>query len=205
LAEDSKIQDEIKALGIVLAALDGLSDDGRKFVVSAVSDRLKIGVSVVSASLAASPAAAAPPAAGATGPATGVVAAAGIGHTVADHPRVFLKDKKPSSDVQQVAALAYFLTHKRDTPAFKTADISTLNTEAAGGELSNPSYAVNNALQAGLLAKATGGKKQLSPLGEELVVALPDQEAVKAALAAHRSVRGRKKASRKAKKGKKAS
>ena len=43
-------------------------------------------------------------------------------------PKEFLRDKKPASDVERVACLAYYLTHHRDIPHFKTVDISALNT-----------------------------------------------------------------------------
>ena len=46
-------------------------------------------------------------------------------------PKEFLLEKKPSTDVERVACLAYYLTHYRSTPHFKTLDLSKLNTEAA--------------------------------------------------------------------------
>src|SRR5436309_11534705 len=46
-------------------------------------------------------------------------------------PKEFLRDKHPMTDVERVTCLAYYLAHYRDTPHFKTVDISTLNTEAA--------------------------------------------------------------------------
>ncbi len=52
-------------------------------------------------------------------------------------PKEFLRDKKPASDVERVACLAYYLTHHRDIPHFKTVDISALNTEAAQPKFSN--------------------------------------------------------------------
>ena len=47
-------------------------------------------------------------------------------------PKEFLFQKQPKTDVERVACLAYYLTHYRGTPHFKTVDISKLNTEAAG-------------------------------------------------------------------------
>ena len=70
-------------------------------------------------------------------------------------PKEFLRDKKPASDVERAACLAYYLTHHRDTPHFKTVDISALNTEAAQPKFSNASMAVDNATKAGLLVQAT--------------------------------------------------
>ena len=94
-------------------------------------------------------------------------------------PKEFLRDKKPMSDVERVACLAYYLTHHRDTPHFKTVDISALNTEAAQPKFSNASMAVDNATKAGLLVQAIKGAKQLSASGEHYVQLLPDREAAR--------------------------
>jgi hypothetical protein len=39
----------------------------------------------------------------------------------------FVMQKRPTTAVERVAVLAYYLTHYRDTPHFKTLDISKLN------------------------------------------------------------------------------
>lgn len=107
-------------------------------------------------------------------------------------PKDFLFRKQPQTDVDRVACLAYFLTHYRDTPHFKTVDISLLNTEAAQVKFSNAAYAVVNATNAGLLVSAGKGAKQLSAQGERYVEALPDRAAAKEILASIRSRRGRR-------------
>lgn len=94
-------------------------------------------------------------------------------------PKEFLRDKKPASDVERVACLAYYLTHHRDTPHFKTVDISALNTEAAQPKFSNASMAVDNATKAGLLVQASKGSKQLSASGEHYVQLLPNRDAAR--------------------------
>jgi len=94
-------------------------------------------------------------------------------------PKEFLFEKAPKTDIERVACLAYFLTHFRNTPYYKTIDITRLNTEAAQLKLSNPAQAVSNANTRGLLASAgKSGAKQISALGEQYVSALPDREAV---------------------------
>ena len=95
-------------------------------------------------------------------------------------PKVFLLEKRPNTDVERAACLAYYLARYRNKPHFKTTDISKLNTEAAQIKLSNASYTVNNAVSAGYLAIAAKGMKQLSAHGEQLVEALPDRDAAKA-------------------------
>ena len=98
-------------------------------------------------------------------------------------PKEFLQQKQPRTDVERIACLAYYLTHYRDQPHFKTLDISKLNTEAAQIKFSNPALSVNNAAITGYLAQATKGNKQLSAPGEMFVAALPDRDAAQAAMA----------------------
>jgi hypothetical protein len=98
-------------------------------------------------------------------------------------PKAFLIEKRPQSDVERIACLAYYLTHYRDEPTFKTLDLSKLNTEAAQIKLSNPTRAVDNAAGAHFLIPAGQGKKQLSAIGELYVQALPDRSAARDAIA----------------------
>lgn len=95
-------------------------------------------------------------------------------------PKEFLLQKKPNTNVERVACLAYYLAHYRGTQKFKTVEMNKLNTEAAQTKLSNPSYTVLNAIRAGYLAEAGRGMKQLSAQGEQYVEALPDRDAAKA-------------------------
>ena len=96
-------------------------------------------------------------------------------------PKEFLLEKRPNTNVERVACLAYYLTHYRDTPHFKNTDINILNTEAAQTKLSNPSHTVRDAVRSGYLAVATKDMKQLSAQGEKYVEALPDRGAAKEA------------------------
>lgn len=105
----------------------------------------------------------------------------------------FLYEKKPVTDIERIACLAYYLTHYRSMPHFKTLDLSTLNTEAAQIKFSNAATAVENATLAGLLVAAGGGKKQISAVGELYVEKLPDRDAAKDAIA---HVRPRRKSKR---------
>jgi hypothetical protein len=107
-------------------------------------------------------------------------------------PKEFLFQKQPRTDIERIACLAYYLTHYRDTRHFKTIDLSKLNTEAAQIKFSNTAFAVVNATNAGLLASAGKGSKQLSALGERYVDALPDRDAAKEILASMRFRRRRK-------------
>jgi len=98
-------------------------------------------------------------------------------------PKEFLLEKSPRTDVERVACLAYYLTHFRGIPHFKTTDLSMLNTEAAQVKFSNASTSAKNALAQGYLASATKGNRQISAAGELYVQALPDRDAARKALA----------------------
>lgn len=111
-------------------------------------------------------------------------------------PKNFILEKEPRTEPERVACLAYYLTHYRDTPHFKTLDVSTLNTEAAQQKFSNPTQAVKNAERRGLLAPVARGKKQLSAMGERFVEALPNVETAKEFLR-HKSRRRKRKTSSK--------
>lgn len=116
----------------------------------------------------------------------------------------FLRKKKPSSTVERIACLAYYLTHAKSAPEFMTKDLTKLNGEAHGERLSNPSMAADNASKAGVLAPAGKGKKRLTTHGEDIVDALPDRERVNEIHAERRqrrrrSPKGKKSSRRKAK------
>jgi hypothetical protein len=97
-------------------------------------------------------------------------------------PKDFLFEKQPRTDVERIACLAFYLTHFRSIPHFKSLDLAKLNTEAAQPKFSNVAYATANAASMGYLAPAIQGMKQLSAGGEQFVRALPDREAAKAAM-----------------------
>jgi len=158
----------------VLAAFRRLDSDGRERLLETVATALGIPLRRVLAS----------------GPALSEAAASGrFSQDLSLTPKEFLLQKKPRTDVERVACLGYYLAHYRDTPHFKTLDISKLNTEAAQVKFANAAKAVNNATQYGYLAPATKGNKQLSAAGELFVQALPDHEAAKTAMAAARPKR----------------
>ncbi len=101
----------------------------------------------------------------------------------------FLLEKGPRTDVERIACLAYYLTHYRSTPHFKTIDLSILNTEAAQPKFANAAYSANNAVKLGYLVASTKGQRQLSAIGERFVRALPDRDAAKEALTSLRKRR----------------
>lgn len=110
-------------------------------------------------------------------------------------PKQFLLEKAPQTDVERIACLAYYLTHYRNTPYFRTLELAKLNTEAAQPKFSNTAYAATNAANAGYLASATKTQRQISAAGEQFVIALPDRAAAKALMnhARRRSTSSRRK------------
>lgn len=108
----------------------------------------------------------------------------GLHDTTGEHPtpKAFIAHKKPLSEIERLTCLAYYLTNYRDMPAFKTRDLTKLNTEAAQSAFSNATAFARNADAAGYLAKAGGGSKQITTKGEAVVDALPDRAKVKVAL-----------------------
>lgn len=115
----------------------------------------------------------------------------------------FLKGKKPDNDVARATALAYYLTHARDKETFTTADLSKARTDAALPSF-NVSRGASNARGSGYLT--TTGKRgtlKITSVGESLVEAMPDKEAIKKATTQRgkprRKTTGRKRATKKKK------
>jgi hypothetical protein len=114
------------------------------------------------------------------------------------HARGFMTQKKPGDLQERVACLAYYLANFMNMPAFKTRDITKMNSDAGQPNLSNAAVFVKNSVRAQFLSSAGKGLRQITPRGEALVNALPNRETVAQALAEH-PLSGR----RKKRKGKK--
>lgn len=168
--------DDIAAFTKVVSAMSGLSPEGRLRLFRTLAtyfDLPQVGPSHLHPSHVVAPSA----------PAAKVPANPGFfseDRTIT--PKQFIFEKRPQTDIERVTCLAFYITHYRDTPHFKTLDLSKLNTEAAQIKLSNPNAAVDNATQAGLLAQSGQGQKQISAIGELYVQALPDRVAAKEAI-----------------------
>jgi hypothetical protein len=173
-------QREFDALSAVVRALQPLDREAKQRVLSAVTTFLGFDNTQVkpSASLQRAPSQEQP--------------IAGFSEDRTPSPKEFMLSKRAQTDVEKVACLGYYLAHYRDTPHFKTLDLSTLNTEAAQLKFSNAANAVDNAAKAGLLAPAVKGMKQLSALGELYVQALPDRAAARDAVAHQRKRKRRR-------------
>jgi hypothetical protein len=168
---DSNSNTEFNALQTIIRALEPIEDEGRRRIIQAAATFLQIEEPATASSSI-----------GGQRPTTPSYPAFSADHTMS--PKEFLLVKQPRTDVERIATLAYYLTHYRDTPHFKTLDLSKLNTEAAQPKFSNAANSANNAVKTGYLVPTTKGNRQLSAAGERFVDALPDREAARQAMSA---------------------
>lgn len=162
---------EFQALQAVISALQPLSPEARSRIVDATRTFLKLPSWKESAFAAAR-----------SIPSTAVDARPSFSADTTMSPKDFLLEKQPRTDVERIACLAYYLTHYRSTPHFKTLDLSKLNTESAQPKFANAANSTNNAVKMHYLVPSTKGQKQLSAAGERFVLALPDRDAAKTAM-----------------------
>lgn len=178
------LDQELAAVKTVYGALVSLDDKGRQFVLKTVADRLGSSLPAVeSREQREHYEQNQPPQRGFEAPADAPPAPA------KQTPKDFLRAKQPKSEVHRIACLAYYLTHSRNQPEFKTGDLSKLNSDAGQPRMSNASVTVANAQKGGFVTPVGRGLKQITTLGEDLVKALPNEEAVKIALQARRKPR----------------
>ncbi|RXH14739.1 hypothetical protein [Bradyrhizobium guangzhouense] len=178
--------DELSVLNRILNALQPLSNDKRRNVVRSLITLLGMDHRIAEPSHDSSK----------TSIQSGAAHRVPFSADLSISPKQFLLQKQPRTDVERVACLAFYLTHYRDSPHFKTLDLAKLNTEAAQPKFSNAAYAATNAAKMGYLAPAPKSQRQISAAGEQFVQALPDREAAKLAMS---NARPRKKAIRKRK------
>jgi hypothetical protein len=98
------------------------------------------------------------------------------------NPKEFLAQKNPQTDVERLTVLAYYLSKNRDSTSFRTADLEELNKEAAGRRFSNAPNTAKNAVKKNYLTGAGGRERQITHLGEQVVEAMPNRDAVQAVL-----------------------
>jgi len=183
-----KKNDATSALVTVIGALESLEDADRQWVLQSAASRFSIAIQQGAGS--------------GGGGGGGQLGAGGNTGGGTQTPikqldaKTFMKNKNPKSDTQRVACLAYYLNHAKDVQAFKAADIKSLNKDARGRDFNVP-RAIDNAARAtcGFLSPVGKGQKQLTAFGEDIVDALPSQEAV-------RELEATKKSGKRAGKGK---
>ncbi|MGH9879487.1 MAG: hypothetical protein ACRD5H_17795 [Nitrososphaerales archaeon] len=182
---------ETRAMDTTFTALVDLQPDEQERVLAWLAQRLKITAPTVGTGGAGAAGTGAGTGAGAEAGMASAVKIAGTPGTNA-HARSFMTQKKPGDQQERVACLAFYLTFHKDMSAFKTRDITQMNSDAGQANLSNAAMFLKNSVKVQYLSSAGKGMRQLTPRGEALVNALPDRAAVKQALADH-PLSGRKK------------
>src|SRR5690349_15916926 len=122
---------ELQALQSVIAALNPLDEETRRRILVSVATFLRVdspiqNVPQRSYSIREF--------------STGKTVQSPFSEDTSMSPKDFLLEKQPRTDVERIACLAYYLTHYRSTPHFKTIDLSVLNTEGAQPKFANTAY-----------------------------------------------------------------
>jgi hypothetical protein len=159
--------DDLEAVRSVAAALEKFSRDDQLRILRWAQERLGINAPIATAASLHTLASSTPETP------TPAVPAATTPGGVPDI-RSFITRKRPSSDVQLAAAIAYYHQFEGPQTARKTIIKSEDLKEAAraigqGGRFRKPAQTLVNAHQQGLLDRATGGGYTISNVGENLV------------------------------------
>lgn len=191
----AKKQDPTGALVAVVKALEPLADAEKHWVLQSAASRWSLNVQ----GQAAGSGGLLPGAAAGLGAAPGGAPADVQSAIAKKDARAFIRIKRPTTDVQRVACLGYFLVQTTGQPGFSSKDVGKAHTDSGGSSI-NMTRAIDNATrQAKYLSNRGPKEKQLTTLGEDVVVALPDQLVVKEAEAAAKG-RGKRRAKKKSKK-----
>ena len=166
--------DPTGALVIIMKALEPLEAPDRQWVLQSAAARWSLALQGQ-----ASPGDG-QAGAGSPGIATnGSLAASSQAALTKKDPRAFMRIKNPSTDTQRIACLAYFLVHTTGKLGFSSKEIREANTNSGGTSI-NLTRALDNATRkTKYLSKRGPREKQLTTLGEDIAVALPDQQAVR--------------------------
>jgi hypothetical protein len=178
------LDQELAAVKTVYGALAPLDDEGRRFVLKTVADRIGTPQSLSEIQERREGQGQPPPLQRGSEVRPSALPAPS-GQTLKE----FLREKSPTSEVHRIACLAYYLTHLRRQPQFKTKELTQLNIDAGQRLMSNPATTVANAEKSGFLTLLGHGRKQITALGEDVVKALPDRNAVKLVVSARRKPR----------------
>jgi hypothetical protein len=94
-------------------------------------------------------------------------------------PSAFLAEKRPETMAERVACLAYYYANYLTKKTFESDDIIQLNKQAGQEPFTRVKDAIYSCHKLGLISPAGKSSKQLTTLGEQYVLALPDREATK--------------------------
>ena len=167
----SKHIDPADALKSVIAAINDLEPQMREWVLQSAASMWQIRMNPAPP---LDPQGAASSSGLALGQANGDVASALSRKDV----RAFIRLKKPETDVERVACLGYFLAKTAGAPGFTAKDVKQAHIDSGGSAINLP-RALDNATRGAKYLSSRGPReKQLTTLGEDVVEALPNREAV---------------------------
>lgn len=165
--------DDLDAVKAIVTALDPFEQPDQERILRWV--REKLGLSVSSAAAQPPPAVPSPTPPPTTIPPTPEARSGNV--TIRD----FVASKRPSSDNQFAAVVAYYFrfeaseSERKDT--ISSDDLQDACRTAGRQRLANPSKTLHNALSMGLLDKSGRGSYRINSVGENLVaMTLPDGE-----------------------------
>ncbi len=189
----AKKSDPTAALVAVVKALETLEEADRRWVLQSAANRWGVAVGNLAGNQSG---VVTPNANGSWGAPPGASAGDVQSAIARKDARAFIRIKRPATDVQRVACLGYFIVQTSGNPGFSSKDVTKAHTDSGGSSL-NMTRALDNATRAAKYLSNRGPKeKQLTTLGEDVVVALPDQQAVKSVETSAKG-RGKRKKSRK--------
>ncbi|MEW5850714.1 MAG: hypothetical protein AB2A00_18145 [Myxococcota bacterium] len=156
-----KASRELNAMAVAHQALANLTSAEQQRAILWLMDRLKLSPSDVGAAATTAPVGR---------------AARGNGHApVTSATAAWVAQKGPRTDAERITCLAYYLVHEHKKTAFRTRDLTQLNSAAGLSPFTNATVAVVSAVKKGLLSRGRGGDLSLARNGDRFVEALPDR------------------------------
>ena len=144
----TKKNDATSALVEVIAALEPLNDADRHWVLQSAASKFTLTVQVAGGQTGAASTSTATAI-----PLVGTATTADLQAAITrKDPRAFIRLKKPTTDVQRVACVGYYLVRTTGQQGFTSKAISTAHTDSGGSKI-NMTRALDN---------ATRGAKYLS-------------------------------------------
>lgn len=170
MAKADSTTDDLEAVRSIVVALEKFQRPDQQRILRWAQE--KLGIANFQASPASMPASTGATGAGAAQPPT--LPPAPTTATSATDIKSFIERKKPASDVQLTAAIAYYYSFEAPETARKASLKSDDLVAAAraigqGGRFKKPAQTLVNAHQQGLLDRSPAGGYVLSHVGENLV------------------------------------
>jgi hypothetical protein len=170
MAKADLTPDDLEAVRTIVVALEKFQRPDQQRILRWAQE--KLGIANIQASQASLPSGAS---AGGAGPAQPTTLPSNPSPaTSATDIKSFIERKKPASDVQLTAAIAYYYSFEAPETARKTSLksddlIAAARAIGQGGRFKKPAQTLVNAHQQGLLDRSAAGGYVLSHVGENLV------------------------------------